>query len=911
MAAAKNRRRLDVLAYRCTPRLLDEASVHLRALPDGVRSMWRILERNYRERVERDEVQAPYSVAMNALRCLTGGYVHFDPKRLFLVSSQPIDNDTLRDTFTLFCGLASGMDIDDIDLSSPTALAERIADTPQQQRRLAGCLRRSQSGQSDVEPWVYKSATWELSRSLTAEPWHVDGKKIKLRSDSEGGFIAWNDPWPNKRETAFAFARGRIAMKTMPNIGDPLILLSASATRLKKSMTFARTVLAEQADATRPIVEFEMAGRGRIRSISRMSLQVLGRLGMDQSILHGIQARINAERAELDAAEAENRRPKPLDLRPGRIRPIQSRTYKFPVGRGVGMYFLRELDAHFRKVFGDTAESPNIYVDIRGFKRLDPKDGLLPKPPDVVRSLATMGFTHLRFVCLWYRDENKLRMIQQLADAYNLDANALDPVEGTPIPLFGDVVSVVFHEVPSFLKHGPNAGRTADLADVSSIPAEPGVLIGVWAETEYADGDDEVDEEQEAVQVASTVASQSGRPSEREDAKHRARRSLAELGAVSQFIKDRVPDASADHPALLAHLDLHRSLGIIDTRIDNVMVDAIGPAYSAGTVAHCGIHVRRQSKRPGERAARICVTAAVLKPPTKPSEAWTLHGWSYTTRQWQPYPQAQAAFHAKDYPTGKLTEELVDNDQGYKKVAKIIDEAIGELSHYIDRIPYTVTVDGLATRRLWDGLHNKKQGMTGRPGSTWVPGHTLPLKERPIAIIRLNKDHSEVPTPIRVTRLDGNDEVIGGTDTTRLLYRVEPDFGDPVWLLVTVPFQYDGAGAGRLGDDKTRWTADPGSNVQGELRRNEIKANWYSMNATEIFIMPMCPDVDLSALAKMTARLCHQPLAWTSRTRYPVHLHAANQMDQDHPQYRRSAQGEDREAVEVGEARIDDSLTDE
>ncbi|MFF9337319.1 RNaseH domain-containing protein [Streptomyces albogriseolus] len=33
--------------------------------------------------------------------------------------------------------------------------------------------------------------------------------------------------------------------------------------------------------------------------------------------------------------------------------------------------------------------------------------------------------------------------------------------------------------------------------------------------------------------------------------------------------------------------------------------------------------------------------------------------------------------------------------------------------------------------------------------------------------------------------------------------------------------------------------------------------------------------------------MCNRPQAWSNRTRYPVHLHAAQQMDLDHPQYRR------------------------
>jgi hypothetical protein len=169
----------------------------------------------------------------------------------------------------------------------------------------------------------------------------------------------------------------------------------------------------------------------------------------------------------------------------------------------------------------------------------------------------------------------------------------------------------------------------------------------------------------------------------------------------------------------------------------------------------------------------------------------------------------------------------------------------------------------------------------------------------------------EVARPIRVTRLGPHDEVIDSAETTQLMYRAETDFGNPVWFLVTVPTQYDGAGAGRLGDKKTRWTADHGSRAEGDLRRNEMRANWYAMNATEIYVIPVAKTIDCRPLARITARLCHQTLAWTGRTRYPVPVHAAQQMDLDHPQYRRSAVGEDPEADSTGESAVQDTPKEE
>ncbi|WP_032769977.1 RNaseH domain-containing protein [Streptomyces sp. CNS654] len=60
--------------------------------------------------------------------------------------------------------------------------------------------------------------------------------------------------------------------------------------------------------------------------------------------------------------------------------------------------------------------------------------------------------------------------------------------------------------------------------------------------------------------------------------------------------------------------------------------------------------------------------------------------------------------------------------------------------------------------------------------------------------------------------------------------------------------------------------------------------------------------VEPQSLALAAARLCHQPLAWANRTRYPVPLHAAQQMDLDHPQYRRSALADDQDTEAVGDS---------
>ncbi|EGG48279.1 hypothetical protein RKD19_000007 [Streptomyces canus] len=901
---------LDVLTYRCTPALLDGATVHLRQFPTSVTSLWTLLDRQYKDIVKREEAQAPHSVLTGALRCLTGGYVFFDPKQGLLATRRPLDDDTLRDAFTLLHGLVLGQHPDDIDLNRPTPLAERVAETVQQERLLADYLitpdgphapaSAAPGRQPDAANWVYSTVAWDLAYRLAQHTWRVDGQDIVLRPDSSGGLIAWQQPWSNKAGTAHALARVRLALKTLPNVADPVLVVSSQATRISRTMAYARTVLAEQAETALPIVEVEMAGRGRVRRIHRMSLQTLARLGMDHSVLHNIQQRVEAEHGadvrddNQPTAEAET---ETAGLGP--IRPIQGKTFSFPVGRGVGMHHLRELDQHIGQILSPTPLTIVQDSRARGFKQL-PQAELSVQPGDIVRSLDAMGYPHLRLVCLWYRDEMRQRMIHGLASVFGLDPQTIDPAEGIPVSLDAGRVSAVFHCVPDFLVHGPAAGQETAITHIPSLKKEPATLVGVWAETEF----DAVAEEEDAVPPADGTGTASG-PGPDQDAKHLARRTLARLGFVSQFTADRKeakrtkPNGKkTDHQVVLSLLDLCRSLGIIDRRIDQVMVDAIGP-HAADQVAHCGIHVRRQSRQGKDRTAKICVTASVLKPPTAPGGAWTLHGWSYTHRRWEPYHQAQAAFHADAYPTGKMTD-FDDDNRGLKTVAQHIDQALADLGNYLDGAPYTVTVDGVATRRLWLGLHNRRQGQQPTRNSTWLPASTLPARERPLAVVRINKDMDEVPRPIRVSHRAADGTVARTNKVTNLLYRVEPDFGSPTWLLATVPPQFDGAGAGRLGEAITRWSASHGSSDPDNRRKNEVRPNWYSMTATEIYPIvtavpagtgenPDTTPIEPQSLALAAARLCHQTLAWANRTRYPVPLHAAQQMDLDHPQYRRTA----------------------
>ncbi|MCZ9339612.1 DUF3962 domain-containing protein, partial [Streptomyces sp. TRM76130] len=51
--------------------------------------------------------------------------------------------------------------------------------------------------QPDAANWVYSTVAWDLAHRLAQRTWRVDGQDIALRPDSNGGLIAWQQPWSN------------------------------------------------------------------------------------------------------------------------------------------------------------------------------------------------------------------------------------------------------------------------------------------------------------------------------------------------------------------------------------------------------------------------------------------------------------------------------------------------------------------------------------------------------------------------------------------------------------------------------------------------------------------------------------------------------------------------------------------
>lgn len=883
---------LETLALRCTPDLIGNTAIYLREFEQETMALWWKLDKAVKQRTGRD-AQPPYSVVTAVLRAMTGGFVNFYPGRGFLASLHPIRPALLERAFTILEGIVRGIPIESIDLSQPPSLATAIAGTQEQQRMLADEFVANEQGQPTLAPWVYETVAWDLSRRLAASPFeHANGHTVVLRPDVDGRLIALDDPWTSEDGQGYAISRTTLRLKTLPNISVPVVLFDAGVTRISNTLVFAKTVIGDQG-SDKPLLNVALDGRARVKSVSMLALQALSRLSMNNTVLHAMATRLEAERKIL----AEHQKGEPLEFPGGRptvIWPVAAKNSRYlssNFGVGVGMEHQRRLHAHMLQTFGERAErlamrelpvrfaqrpheptsarlesrpqTPERAEELAGIKAR-----IIPTPEAVAASVRELGFDRLRITCLWYSDEVRQRMLATLNRAFNIDLK--DSTPDVEIPLAGDKVTATFVEAPELLRHGPTSLKPAIMTVLPE--SGDGELLVAWCETETPAAKADPDE----------------------DAKTQTRVMFAKAGVPNQYLtpltKKRNKRKTAgfdDFQAQSALLDLFRSVGIVDDRITKALATK-GDDSRVAKMAHVGIRVRKQSRRPGEKGSpKYVVTAAALVPPRGPTRPWSMWGWSLTRPTWHPYHRAQSVFHASEYPPASGFQ--TDQDQ-WSQVRRLVDQALEDLADDLDGVAYSVSVDGVEARRIWPGLQNVSVGATPdiALADGWLPGASLGGDSRPSAVIRINTDGQELPRPTEVTKVSaadltrmnvGEEVNLPRNATARGLYELATEFGSPSWYLCSVPVQFDGGQ--RYGESYTRWSA------AGD-RVDEMRQNWYSMTTVEILPVMNTSGLKGADLAAGTARLCHQALYWGNRSKYPVPLHAAAQMDRDHPQYRRT-----------------------
>lgn len=332
---------LSLLAYPLTEVLHGTAHVH--RLPENVAEVWERLRSRYRERVHHN-VNLPYSGLATALHAYSGACVNLFPTSKQhapqrLVSSKPLDRRDVHDAVVLWEQAVLGVPDEEITFGYPSELAELFADSTVEQVSLASQVHHV-GDQPDAPNWVYDAATWEVARRLAGTSWRIDGREVSLRTDTDGNLLVWaqdalwSGAWRQGGELRYAALRIRLLMKTLPGVRTPVVVLDPSVARLSQWLAGTRNAwLAPRRDED-PLLCLAMEGRGRLGRIETTSRIAL-------SVAHRLRGENLLEPGDLELAGV-----------PQRLRALVPKSVRFPIGRGVGMYTLRELIRHAGDVLG-------------------------------------------------------------------------------------------------------------------------------------------------------------------------------------------------------------------------------------------------------------------------------------------------------------------------------------------------------------------------------------------------------------------------------------------------------------------------------------------------------------------------------------------------------------------------------
>jgi hypothetical protein len=845
---------LPLLAFPLTDVL--HGAAHIHRFPDRVEEVWERLRGRHRERV-RHNANLPYSGLATALRAYSGANVNLFPASKQnaprqLVSSSPLDRRDVHDAVVLWEQALLGVPDDEIAFDYASELADLVAGSPVEQVSLADQVRHV-GDQPDAPNWVYDAATWEVARKLADDGWRVDGREVSLRADTDGNLLVWepnelwSDAWKEGGDRCYAALRVRLAMKTSPGLRTPVVVLDPSVARLSWWLSGARTAWLAPRGVKDPLLCLAVEGGrvGRIETTSRVAL----------SVSHRLRGENLLEPGDLDLTGV-----------PGRLRALVRKSVRFPVGRGVGMYTVRELSRHAAKVL----QVPNVTArEVKGHRFSIQTKRIVKAGRDIDLLddsglpviIKASGGERLRVFALYSTQRTRTRVQRLLAHHFaRPDLN--EGVEEDTLIQVGAHVEIVFHYAATLLAHGGHRERAAALDRVPHLDAPDGTRVLALCETEY-DGQ-----------------------TPEEDAKPAVNRMLAERGALAQFLATAsetkaAQDPAKDHAGNSAVADLLRAAGLVHPRMTGAL--SSGRLGTTDPVTYVGLHVRAQRGKSWTRGAPKLSWSLVAMVPD--GEHWrTLayqpapHPKTGKGAGWQDYFIVNTAFRALPMLGGRRQDE---------SLLAAIDTALGQLRPYAaTEAGYVLMVSGDSSRSLWPLLANKNLDLepdsTGRiDGRPALPGWDAALGHRPRAVVRVTSGTRDLPRPVEVRSPDisaRNGWHVG--KTTRSLYRLA-GHGN-TWILANIPRQFAGGGRhSRAGLDSGRWSAD------AETGRH----TWYAHTTTEIVVVGADSDPQRHAVA--AARLCDHAVSWDGRTSYPVPVHLAALMDRNHPEYRRTVDWDD------------------
>ncbi|OLF10132.1 hypothetical protein BLA60_16930 [Actinophytocola xinjiangensis] len=841
---------LALLAYPLTSVL--HGSAHLHWLPDGTGRAWERMRSRFRERVHHN-VNLPYSGLATALRAYSGASVNLFPTSRslapkLLISSRRLDPRDLHDAVVLWEQALDGVRDSDIDFGYSSDLADLVVDSVVEEVALADRI-RFHGDQPDAPNWVYDAATWEAARLLSKAVWRVDGRDVRLRADTDGNLLVWerdtlwSSPWKDG-VVNYAALRIRLQMKTMPGVRTPILVLDPGVSRLSWELRGARSAWLAPRHEDDPLLCLAVErGQNSIEKTSMTALSVAHRLRGERLLGQGELA---------------------LSGPPDRLRALVRKSMRFPIGRGVGMYTVRELAHHAAGVLGESNVSASRVSHLfsrQAHRKVDKgRDVDLLDEGGLPSVIKASGAERLRLLVLYSTQGTRTRVQRLLAYHFSRGDLADGIPEDTLVGVHSHV-EVVFHHASEFLAHGDRQTR-GGMPDLVMHEAPDGTRVLALCETEY-DGKKRDD-----------------------DAKPDVSRMLAGHGVLAQFLvtAPQVEDPAKDHAGHSALADLFRLAGLVHPRLTEALSFKRPDVDKA--ITYVGLHVRAQRGemwRSGTPKLSWALVAMIPDGNHWRTLAYQADEQSKTGLEtgWHDYSTVNAAFRATRLSEGKRQDTAL---------VEAIDTALGALrSHLAPGMGYVLMASGDSSRSLWPLLANKNLDrepdaagrVDGRPA---LPGWTLEPCHRPLAVVRVTSGTRDLPRPVEVRDVAGHTT----TSTTSALFRLNGSTS--TWILSNIPRQWSGEKrTRRLGAQHSRWSADTQTG----------RHTWYAHTTTEILVIGAETDPERHAVA--AARLCHHAVSWDGRTRYPAPVHLAALMDRDHPQYRRTVDWDDETDYEESE----------
>ncbi|MFD6150208.1 RNaseH domain-containing protein [Streptomyces sp. NPDC060243] len=916
---------MSMLAAPLTRELM--GAVWLYRFPDKIEHEWKKLRDIYRGKTG-SNANLPYTGLLTVLRASGATSATLNPTSKsrppqFLALSKKLSPAHLRAAVALWEQALLQTPADEISLAYRSDLADLFASVEPEHVAVWDHVRLGPRA-VDADGWVWDAASSNLATLVAQSDLTVDGRTVPLRPDTENNVMVWDTDhlWSNnwldarpvrdkkndesvtspagenqepeewKVRRYYAALRVEVAMKSLHSLPVPLVVMTPRVSRLSNQINSARTAWWAPRSPTRPLLCLNLGGKGKythLEHTSRLALDAWVRL-MDEPVFpRGPQATEFLPESALD-----------LSGEPGNFRALIPFSSSSPLGKGVGLHTVAALAEHLSQVTGrDLVCGRQVakVLSVAARKTEYGRDTTLLDDADLQDIMAAAGCSKLRILGLYEHQEMRTRMQRLLAYHFNRPELA-DGMPDDEVVELDCHTEVLLHRAPELLSHGTHHDRRGALTD--ALPGLDAQDTGVLAlvETEY-------NAKEWGRQRRAAHRKEEGAVDPYTlDAKPEVSRHLARHGVLAQFLtpttkklrskkKEREAttplealgmELAADFPGHMAIGDMLRAAGLVHPRLTRAISTGGG---LKDRVAHLGLHMRAQLGdkhriRTEEPKLMWILTAFVPI-----GEQWKALAYLPAGRGgsggWFNYARAQGLSRSHPIPEGS---------RGDHTLSRRIDHALLELSRYLEG-GYVLYVSGDSTRPVWPLLSNKNadllpgnDGLVGnRPA---LPGSTLPPEHRPRAVIRTTSSADpSIPVPALFHEIDEDGNASDGDKTSNALFQL--DETGTTFLMSRRPHQMDGkTPSAKAGRAQGRWSCDD---------KEQQAETWYNLTATEIAVIQH-PDGETALPYALTcARLCNHALAWEHRTRHPLPIHAAIQMDKNHPEYRRTIDWETDDAT--------------